>query len=51
MPRRGMRKVERQLIVTDFVTLTGEPSKGGTLALRKAPAMQLPTGVPAKGAP
>jgi hypothetical protein len=41
----------RQLIVTDFVTLTDEPSKGGTRALRKAEAMQPPTAVPANGAP
>lgn len=47
----GLRCRGCQLMVTDFDTLTGEPSKGGTFALRNAAAMQPPTGVPAKGAP
>src|SRR5436190_15582530 len=38
-------------MLNDLVTLTGEPSNAGTLALRKALAMQPPTEVPAKGAP
>ncbi len=32
--------------VTSLATVTGAPSKGGTLALRKAAAMQPPMVVP-----
>src|SRR5262245_43497122 len=35
-------------MLNDFETTTGEPSNGGTRALRKALATQLPTGVPAR---
>lgn len=38
-------------MVTDLVTLTGEPLKGGTAAVRNVLAIQAPTSVPAKGAP
>src|SRR5262245_14075591 len=35
----------------DFVTVTGLPVNGGTVAFLKAAAAQLPTEVPAKGGP
>lgn len=38
-------------MVTDLVTLTGEPLKGGTAAVRNVETMHAPTSVPAKGAP
>src|SRR5690606_26482822 len=41
----------RQKMLTDLRTVTGAPVNGLTRASRKARAMQLPTGVPAKGGP
>jgi len=38
-------------MLTVFLTVTGEPPKGGTLAPRKAVAMQPPVGVPANVPP
>src|SRR5690606_5939197 len=51
--RRGQSPlaVSAQLMTKLFDTVTGLPANGGTFALRKMPATQPPTGVPAKGGP